>query len=103
MVWFFKEAGDALRDAANPPSPFLVEAVARRWDDTAAKNGGGKGGGQRWAKAGDPTKPLSHSPCARLALLDSEAFAFLVAEALMLGVVVQDRLKKNSSSSNDDD
>jgi hypothetical protein len=103
LVWFFKDAGDALRDVANPPSPFLVEAVARRWDDAASSaKGGGSGGGSRWARAGDPSKALSSGPCTRLALLDSEAFAYLVAEVLALGVLVQDRLKKHNSASNED-
>jgi len=88
-VWFYRDAGDGLRDAALPPSPFLVEATAR-WNASGTGSQPGGGGG-RWT--GDPGRALASGPAARLALLTEESFCGLVGEALALGLLIQDHLK----------
>lgn len=92
LVWFYRDAPDALRGVcAGPPSALALEACARRWNDPDASSS--SSGSRSFGKALDSAKPLLQGPSTKLALLDASAFGGLVAEALALGVLLADKLK----------
>ena len=80
---YYGEAGDQLRDAAPAPSALALEAAARRWESAST--------GARWGDA-TANKALASWPSTRLALLDAAGWVSLVAEALILGLTIQDML-----------
>lgn len=111
LAWYYRESGDAFRDATFPPSAFLLEAVARRWDDVTsspeksfelfsrtAQGAAGGGGSKVTIKEPTAAQPLNESPAVKLALLDSESWIMLVGEALALGLLVEDKVRHHLAS-----
>ena len=119
LAWYYKESGDNFRDAAFPPSAFLLEVVARRWDDVTSSP---EKSFEQFTRAAatstssssssssssppsniamsepDPAKPLNSSPAVKLSLMDHESWVLLVGEAFALGLLVEEKLRHHGTN-----